>query len=233
MSEVNKMIREVNRLSKITDPDKLEQYANKTQNEKLREFAVVRARTIRADSEDTDNSEKCPKCGAPLVNIEYYSAFKGKGIVTKTETDWARMKKTATTSTPYSNFHLHTTVCCPACTGRKVLRIHRTGIAMMITGVLGAILGLFVLAGRMANTPRYLIVGVCAVLIFIGFQYTSSMAPYLPTGEGTITNKRLAASEELHDFISERYVRMTPFESIERADGTNVVVGRDFVRKKP
>ena len=224
--------RELKRMARISDPDELERIAQRTPYEQIRKTALAKASVMRAAIRDADRSDKCPKCGAPLVNVEYYSAFKGQGKTTKVEIDWSAMKKTTTISTPYSNFHLHTAIFCPACAGRKIQRIHRSGIAMMLVGVLGVILALIALAGRMAVTPRYLIAGGCALLVFIGYHFVTEMARYVPTGEGTITNARLAASEGMHDEISARYVRMTPFKNIVRAEGTNAVVGRGFVRNK-
>lgn len=226
------IIRELERMARISDPDELERMANRTPYEQIRKTALARASVMRAGMRDAERSDKCPKCGAPLVNVEYYSAFKGQGKTTKVETDWAAMKKTTTITTPYSNFHRHTAVFCPACSGRKVQRIHRSGIVMMLVGVLGVILGLIAMAGRMADTPRYLTVAGCAMLVFVGYHIATGIAPYLPTGEGLVTNARLAASDEMHDLISARYVRMTPFKNIVRAEDTNAVVGRGFVRNR-
>ena len=225
-------MREIERMARITDPDKLERFARETKYDLVRQTALSRAAAMRRNLRDADRSDKCPKCGAPLVNVEYYSVFKGQGKVTNVQTDWSTMKKTTTTSTPYSNFHRHTAVFCPACAGRKVRRIHTTGLVMMLLGVVGGILALVALAGHMADLPRYLIIAGCVLLVIAGYYVTTSMSPYLPTGEGTITNARLAGSEEMHDLISARYVRMTPFRDIERAEGTNAAVGRGFVRNR-
>lgn len=106
-------------------------------------------------------------------------------------------------------------------------------IAAIIVWILGILLvpaGLILTSDNLLGNYAILIIFLGIFLAVAGFRAFIDLRDYAFDVDGRVTNGLLARSEQMHDAISELYIRTTPRSIIEQAEGTNAVVARTVVR---
>lgn len=234
--KITKRIGKLNNIIIKNDPALLDKFIAAETYAPLREFAEYEKTKIPEKRKRTEEhqkeveaSEKCPKCGKPLVDVEYYSCTRGQSKVTK-EIDWAANKKTTTVSTAYTGFHPHTARFCPSCAGRKMSGKYIAGIVMTILGILLVPAGIYLTDEKLLGNRAILIIALGALLTVVGFKTFTGLNNTIHSGKGSYTNSTLKESENLHDLVSELYIKTTPFSQIPRTEGDDSVVERGLVR---
>ncbi len=224
-------IKAVNSVVKVNDPDKLALIAREAPDPLVRQAAANRRERILESRVPLGEGEGCPVCGAPLVNVEYYSAKKGAPVVTDVKTDWASMKKTTTYKIPYHDIKPHTAVFCPNCAHLKVRKIRMIALALLLAGLAVLVTG-FILLGTGSDVAGILTAAAGALLLYIAYRVPGSTSGLenIKKGDPYITNRQLG-SEEMKNYVSVLYIRMTPADQIPKAEGNTVALSRGMVRE--
>lgn len=155
--------------------------------------AELEGYVARAEQHDP----KCPQCGAPLVEVSYYTAVQGKSVVSNVKSEWTAGGRQTTylRNTPYSDLHLHTDTFCPRCASKRYKRFHDPCLYLFLAGLAVALIFGVLLIVRLANaasTDRQGIVaiiglGVGILMCWLGFKLMG-----LRQGVTIWANKRIA-----------------------------------------
>lgn len=225
-------------VKKERDPKKLEQIASKAPLSAVREAAATKREKLLeyAAQASLAAAEHCPKCGAAMVEAEYYSAAQGKAAVTNVEKDWASGKTTYATTTQYSNIHRHTGSLCVSCVSKRTRAVRKASLSALLFGVVIMIFAVILfLTGEGKNLLGGLLAGIAGfVLTWIGWSYTSQYAYQCGVKRGrnglAVTTPEVRADEALHDDVSTLFVSFTPVSKIPMAEGNTVALHRTQVR---
>lgn len=133
-------------LEKVLDnrhnPKDLEKIALKAPLEEVRKQAAAYREELEGYVERAEkNDRKCSKCGAPMVEVPYYTAVKGTTTVSNVQKQ-RTLNGTKTTflrNTPYSDVRLHTDFFCPRCASRKEARLFYPSLVLLFGGLLAAL----------------------------------------------------------------------------------------------
>ena len=237
-------------VDKKRDPAFLDQIAKEAALPEIRERAAMCKTELEGYvARAEQNDAKCPKCGAPLVMADYYTAVKGAAVVTGVNTQWqgASQVKTVSTSTPYSDFHRHTDSFCPRCASRKArwTKLPMYGFLLGLVVALG--FGIMLIAGLASNNhdDRYGITAMVGTasgiaLAFVGFQVSkfvnTATAAWADKRKLPITTEESKARSHgtafggapFNDYdafnMSDLYISTRTLDRIPHEDGANIAL---------
>lgn len=132
----------------------LDRIAREAPLEEIRKTAAeYRAELAGYVARAEERDPKCPRCGAPLVEVPYYTAVQGASTVSNVKTEWTASGKRTTylRNTPYSDLTLHTDTFCPRCASKRFKRHYDLCLFLFLGGLLAALVFGVLLIVRLAN----------------------------------------------------------------------------------
>lgn len=229
-------LRAIEAVAKIDNMELLAEIARSASRDSIRNMAASRKTRIESNriKSGGHSQNRCPKCGAGMVEAEYYTATQGPRTVLsqQQETDWATMKKTitTTTSTQYSEIEKQVGSICMCCAENKAHRLLTYGRVSFVVAVIGVIAAVILLLSK--DNVAWLFIGVAIAIIGgIGWQMLNN-SKYLNSKH---TSKKDAKESEPSDWlggeggvihVSWRYVVGFPTKNIPKG---KVILSRGTV----
>ena len=241
------------------DPKYLDKIARKAKLDNVRKRAAeykeeLEGYVSRAEKHD----RKCSKCGAPLVEVPYYTAVKGTTAVTNVKREWGLngSKTTYNTSTPYSDIIRHTSPFCPRCASRKVKRVF-VPTTILLFGGMAAVLVFGIMLIVVFKKELESLFPIAMIGLAVGLLMAVVGYKMLGTSKGTIawagrkrapiTTEELNARENGSAFyrsnpnditsynsaydLSMQYIASTTFDKIPHEKKANIALSTGFVRQ--
>ena len=148
------------------NPDAIRRYTEKFPTDAVRKHAQEKLRRLERSAAFQERAPKCPRCGKPTVTVQYYTAVKGKSVVTGQKSEWTASGQKTTTSyaTPLSNVRLRSAPFCTCCHDASARRQLTAGWIMAVLGVLLAAMALLFLSKLLC----WLLTGVGILLCIVG-----------------------------------------------------------------
>ncbi len=225
-----KRLKALEKLTKNKEPEELAEIAEKVTDPELRKLVLDVRRNLLERKISLEASEKCPACGAPMIDVEYCSANKGESKVTDVSIDWTTQKKKTTVTTPFTGIHTHHARYCPMCAVRKTRRIFALGILLLLIGVGAGIFGLLHL--REGRSLYALLAFGGSLTAVAGFYLAGRYGSFIRHAAVPPVTNHALEMDTVHDFYSALYVCATPKAKIKRTEGNSVAFSRSYLRKE-
>ncbi|HRX57148.1 MAG TPA: hypothetical protein P5075_00100 [Eubacteriales bacterium] len=217
-------------IANITDTDKLATIAQTAVSANVRNVAAARKAALQKRRERHDSGapkNPCPKCGAEMAVVEYYSAIPDDPSATSQEAkrNGNEKKPTTAASTRYTDLQRHFGTICLYCAEKRAFTLLVIGRSMLALGLLVIVAALLAI-GAISSAIVFVLVLAGILIVRVGWHFATN-GKYCPSSR---PDKRVTPSTEdllrdsgLHDHASERF--------IQHVSGRQVPQGRVFLSR--